>query len=153
MRHEESLYLQWTAAETRCRALARDLYAKVRAGHVPTDSELRELAEASASACELFRRHLAQVLAQSGERPTALLPTDEPPPPLAPPECPTCARIAAEPTGDWEAELAFLGADRRTRRILHFHWQCRECCAVWCQSKSRTGGTQEWSLADQRVDL
>lgn len=153
MRHQESLYLRWTAAETRCRDLARQLYGKARSGHPPTENELRELAEAAASACELFRLHLAQVLAASGEDPAVLLPVEEPSPAMAAPVCPTCARIAAEPTGDWEAELAFLGADRRTRRLLHFHWQCRECGAVWCQSKSRTGGTQEWSLADQRVDL
>ncbi len=153
MRHEESLYLQWTTAETRCRALARHLYGRVRAGHTPTEAELRELAEASATACALFRGHLTQVLAQSGESPTALLPVDEPPPAVPVTECPTCARIADEPANDWEAELDFLGADRRTRRVLHFHWQCRQCGAVWRQAKSRTAGTQDWSLADQRIEL
>ena len=121
MRHEESLYLRWTAAETRCRALARHLYGRVRAGHTPTEAELRELAEASANACALFREHLTQVLAQSGESPTPLLPVDQPPPTVTVAECPTCARIADEPANDWEAELDFLGADRRTRRVLHFH--------------------------------
>ena len=153
MRHEESLYLRWTAAETRCRDLARQLYSKVRTGHPPTENELRELAEVAASACELFRLHLAQVLAASGEGPAVLLPAEEPSPAMAVPACRTCARIAADPAGDWESGLEFLGASRRTRRALHFRWQCRECGAVWRQSKGRIDETQDWSPADQPIDV
>jgi len=68
-------------------------------------------------------------------------------------ECIVCQGIGAAPGANWEAQLQFVGTERRSPRYVRSTWRCAACGAHWARLQVKSTGQSSWTFLGRPDDV